>query len=191
MFDPSFRVEREISSSLLSRNFCPVGWEGFLTSSRYGRNDSVCSDLAILMTVLLSAVWLSGCGQRLPGRPSGLPVTTPCTLTVTFGGVAVENVAVLFTPNDKSRHWYAGGKTDQKGTVLMKTGGHYDGVIPGEYTVSFQKTGRVELDEHDMPVRSHSLIPIKYAVGQSKEIIIVTKEQSVYVFELDGDSDSQ
>jgi hypothetical protein len=120
-----------------------------------------------------------------------MPDTIPCTLTVTFDGEIIENVAVLFTPKDKSLLWHAGGKTDQDGKVVLKTGGHYDGVIPGEYTVSFQKTGQVELDKNDMPIRSHSLIPLKYTAGQSKETITVTAEQPVYVFELDGKSDSQ
>ena len=140
----------------------------------------------LCLVVLSSAVCLSGCGQRLPDRPSGLPDTIPYILTVTFGGEKIEDVSVLFTPKDKSQPWYAGGKTDSEGKVRLKTGGHYDGVIPGEYTVSFQKTGQVELDKNDMPIRSHSLIPLKYTAGQSKEMITVTAEQSVYVLELDG-----
>jgi hypothetical protein len=143
----------------------------------------------VCLAVLLCTVCLSGCGQRLPNRPSGLPDTTPCDLTVTFGGEKIEDVSVLFTPKDKSQRWYAGGKTDSDGKASMKTGGHYVGVVPGEYVVSFQKAGRVELDEHEMPIRSHSLIPVKYTAGQSKETIIVTEEKSVYVFELDGLSD--
>ena len=145
----------------------------------------------LCVIALLTTVCLGGCGRRLPNRPSGLPKTTPCTLTVTFGGDKIEGVAVLFTPKDQSQRWYAGGTTDQNGSVAMKTGGHYIGVVPGEYTVSFQKTGRVELDQYDMPIRSHSVIPLKYTAGQSRETITVTEEKSVYVLELDGDSDSQ
>ena len=140
----------------------------------------------VCLLVLLCTVSLSGCGQRLPDRPSGMPDTAPCTLTVTFGGEKIEDVAVLFTPKNKSQRWYAGGTTDSEGRVEMKTGGFYSGVIPGEYTVSFQKTGHVELDKNDMPMRSHSIIPLQYTAGRSKEAITVTKEQSVYVFELDG-----
>ena len=140
------------------------------------------------LVVLLCTVCLTGCGKRLPNRPSGLPDTTPYTLTVTFGDEKIEGVSVLFTPKDKFQRWYAGGKTDSDGKAIMKTGGHYIGVVPGEYTVSFQKTGRVELDEHDMPIRSHSLIPIKYTAGQSKETIIVTTEQSDYDFKLTTDN---
>ena len=145
----------------------------------------------LLCAVLLSAVFLCGCGRRLPDRPSGMPDTTPCTLTVTFGGEKIKEVAVLFTPKNKSQRWYAGGTTDADGKAAMKTGGYYDGVIPGEYTVSFQKTGQVELDKYDMPIRSHSVIPLQYTAGRSKETITVTKEQPDYVFELDGDSSSK
>ena len=145
----------------------------------------------LCLIVLLGTAYLSGCGQRLPDRPSGMPETIPCILTLTFGGEKIEGVAVLLTPKDKSQRWYAGGTTDQDGKVVLKTGGHYDGVVPGEYTVSFQKTGRVELDKDDMPVRSHSVIPPKYTAGQSKEMITVTNEKSVYVFELDGIPDTQ
>ena len=144
-----------------------------------------------LCAILLCAVFLCGCGQRLPDRPSGMPDTTPCTLTVTFGGEKIEDVAVLFTPKNKSQRWYAGGTTDVDGKVVMKTGGYYDGVIPGEYTVSFQKTGQVELDKYDMPIRSHSVIPLQYTAGLSKETITITKEQSAWVLELDGEPGSK
>jgi len=92
----------------------------------------------------------------------------------------------LFQPKDTTSQWSAGGSTDAKGNAVMKTGGHYSGVVPGEYAVSFRKVGHVELDRHGMPMRSHSLIPIKYTAGHSKETITVTVEQSVYVFELEG-----
>ena len=146
----------------------------------------ICVIRSIYLSLLLCVLYLTGCGQRLPDRPSGLPDTIPCTLTITFGGEKIEDVSVLFTPKDKSQPWYAGGKTDSEGKVRLKTGGHYDGVIPGKYTVSFQKTGQIELDKNDMPIRSYSLIPFKYTAGQSKEMITVTAKQSVYVLELDG-----
>ena len=139
----------------------------------------------LCLFILLCIASLGGC-KRLPARPSGMPDTVPCTLTVTFGGEKIEDVAVLFTPKEKSQRWYAGGKTGPDGKVTMKTGGCYDGVIPGEYTVSFQKTGQVELDKNDMPVRSHSMIPLKYTAGKSKETITVTESQSDYLLTLDG-----
>lgn len=128
----------------------------------------------------------SGCGKRLPARPGGLPETTPCTLNVTFDGETIEGVAILFTPKNKSQRWFAGGTTDKYGQAAMKTGGHYDGVVPGEYVVSFQKTGRVELGKNEMPIRSHSLIPVKYTAGKSRETIDVTETQNEYPFVLDG-----
>jgi hypothetical protein len=113
-----------------------------------------------------------------------MPATTPCTLTVTFGGEKIEGVGVSLKPKDQSQPWYANGKTDQSGKVVLKTQGYYVGVVPGEYGVSFQKNGLAELNDQGMPTRTPSLIPLKYTAGQSKETITVTKERSEYVFEL-------
>jgi len=131
-----------------------------------------------------------GCGKRLPPRPDGMPATVPCVVEVRFGGQAIEDVAILFQPKDTTSQWSAGGSTDAKGKAVMKTGGYYSGVVPGEYAVSFRKVDHVELDRHGMPMRSHSAIPIQYTDGHSKETITVTADQSVYVFELEGVSTS-
>jgi hypothetical protein len=144
----------------------------------------------ICLLVLLSVISLGGC-KRLPERPSGMPDTTPCTLTVMFGGEKLDEVGVFLKPKDLSKPWSAGGKTDKNGKVVLKTGGYYTGVVPGEYTISFQKNGLAELDQQGMPIHTPSLIPLKYTARQSKETITVTKEQSNYVFELEGLPDSQ
>ena len=140
----------------------------------------------LCLIALLTVACLGGCGRRLPSRPSGMPGTTPCTLTVTFGGEKIEGVGVFLKPKDSSQPWHAGGKTDQNGKVLLKTSRYYDGVVPGEYTVSFHKNAPAELDEQGMPLPANSLIPLKYTAGQSKETIAVTESKSVYVFELDS-----
>lgn len=127
-----------------------------------------------------------GCGKRLPNRPSGLPETTPCVLNVTFGGEKIEGVSVLLRPKNKGDKWMNGGTTDGQGKARMKTSGYYDGVVPGEYTVSFRKAGRVELDDYGMPKRTYSLIPEKYTAGKSQETIAVTESQKEYTFELEG-----
>jgi len=145
----------------------------------------------LCFVTLLGLFLCIGCGKRIPIRPVGMPETTPCLLTVTFGDERIEGVGVLLTPKDKSQRWFAGGMTDQEGKAALKTGGHYEGVIPGEYAVSFQKSGRVELDKNDMPIRSHSIIPAKYTASKSRETIIVTKSQVDYLFTLDGLSPSE
>ena len=142
----------------------------------------------LCLLLLLCTVCLGGCGKRLPPRPSGMPDTTPCTLTVTFGGEKIEGVGVSLKPKAPVRRWYANGKTDPNGKAVLKTNGYYNGVVPGDYTVSFHKNGLAELDEQGMPIRTPSLIPVKYTAGQSKETITVTTEQSVYAFELTIDN---
>jgi len=144
-----------------------------------------------LIVLLGTACFLSGCGQRVPDRPSGMPATIPCTLTVTFGGEKIEGVGVFLKPKDPSQPWYAGGKTDQNGKVVLKTSGYYTGVVPGEYAVSFQKNGQAELDKQGMPIQTPSLIPLKYTASQSKETIVITNDKSVYVFDLEGLPDSK
>ncbi len=98
----------------------------------------------------------------------------------------MEGVRILLRPKDMAGKWMSGGTTDVTGKAVMKTGGYFEGVVPGEYTVSFQKTGRIELGKNDMPVRSHSMIPEKYNAGKSRETIVVSESRSEYSFALDG-----
>ena len=122
-----------------------------------------------------------GC-QRLPPHPEGMPELTPCTVVVTFGSEKIEGVGILLQPkNKKESNWSAGGQTDAEGKAVMKTAAYYQGVVPGEYTISFQKS---EPDEEMGP--GIPLIPVKYFSAHSQEIIVVTKEQKEYVFELEG-----
>jgi len=141
--------------------------------------------IQIILSVIFVLVTL-GCGKRLPPPPDEMPPIVPCVVAVCFGGQAIEDVAVLFQPKNTADQWSAGGTTDAKGKAVMKTGGYYSGVVPGEYAVSFRKVDNVELDRHGMPMRSHSAIPAKYTDKHSKETITVTEKQSVYVFDLEG-----
>ncbi|MDR0522539.1 MAG: hypothetical protein LBH00_11915 [Planctomycetaceae bacterium] len=124
---------------------------------------------------------MSGC-HRGPQRPADLPPLVPCSITVTFGGETLENVGVLLTPADKSvNKWSAGGRTDANGKAVMVTSSVFDGAVPGDYIISFRKTGESK-NMNEGP----SLIPLKYTQGKSKETITVTKEQTEYTFELEG-----
>jgi hypothetical protein len=132
----------------------------------------------VFLVVLL---FTFGC-YRKPVRPADLPPLVPCTISVTFGGEVMANVGVVLTPEDKGvNKWSAGGRTDPNGKAAMVTSSVFDGVVPGNYIVSFKKTG--EPAGRDEPP---SLIPKKYTLGQSKETVTVTKEQSEYTFELEG-----
>ena len=127
-----------------------------------------------------------GC-QRLPERPDGMPELTRCTIHVAFGGERLQGVGVLLQPTDAQvSNWPAGGQTDAEGKAVMKTAAHYNGVVPGEYFVVFQKHAEPELRGDGMPLPAKSLIPIKYSKANTTETIVVTKEQSEYVFELES-----
>ncbi|MDR2755286.1 MAG: hypothetical protein LBC20_06230 [Planctomycetaceae bacterium] len=124
---------------------------------------------------------LTGCHWG-PKRPADLPELTPCTIFVTFGGEVMEGVGVMLIPEDKQvNKWSSGGKTNIEGKATMITSSVFKGVVPGNYIVSFKKSGQ-PVDMNEPP----SLIPKKYMSGQSKETITVTKEQKEYVFELEG-----
>ena len=122
-----------------------------------------------------------GC-QRLPERPEGMPELVPCTVVVTFGGEKMEGVGILLQPaNKQENNWPAGGQTDAEGKAVMKTAAYYQGVVPGEYTISFQKRSVPEDMGPGKP-----LIPLKYFPTQSQETIAVSKSQKEYVFTLDA-----
>ncbi len=127
-----------------------------------------------------------GC-QRLPERPDGMPELTPCMISVTFGGERLSGVGVTLQPKDSTTNrWLAGGQTDADGRAVLKTAAHYKGVVPGEYSVMFQKFAEPELGKDGMPLPAKPLIPLKYSVGKTLEQITVTKDKAEYSFVLDG-----
>ena len=165
----------------------------------------------IYIMVITAMLFFIGC-TRLPDRPEGMPDVTPCVIEVTFGGKRLSDVSVLLKPvtggiptktpgntggiptktpsitdgSNVPSGWAAGGKTGADGKAVMMTATHYRGVVPGEYIISFEKYAPEELRSDGMPLPAKPLVPIKYSQRQSKEIVTVTKTQSVYRFELDG-----
>jgi len=138
--------------------------------------------------IILSVTFVAfvGC-QRLPERPDGMPELTRCTIRVTFGGERLQGVGVLLQPtNIQASNWPAGGQTDAEGNAVMKTSAYYNGVVPGEYFVIFQKYAEPELRRDGMPLPARPLIPIKYSKVSTTEKIVVTEEQKEYFFELEG-----
>ena len=128
----------------------------------------------------ISFLCLVGC-QRLPERPEGMPELVPCTVVVTFGNEKMEGVGILFQPKNKAEsNWSAGGQTDVEGKAVMKTAAYYRGVVPGEYTISFQKI------EPEGMGPGKPFIPSKYFPGNSKETIVVSKSQKEYAFALEA-----
>ena len=136
--------------------------------------------------VCVSLLCFIGC-QRLPERPEGMPELVPCTVVVTFGGEAIEEVQIVLHPKNKeASNWSAGGQTDAEGKAVLKTAAYYEGVALGEYTISFQKHAQTEVGQGVMDVPTRSLIPVKYSPAHSKETISVSKTQTEYVFALDA-----
>jgi hypothetical protein len=140
--------------------------------------------LAIVFIAVLT-VFILGC--RKPERPEGMPDLTPCIIVVTFGGEKIDGVGVqLHSQDPTTNEWVSGGRTDVHGKAVLKTGVYFDGAVPGNYIISFQKFAEQELSPDGMALQSKPLIPKKYLPNQSKETITVTKEQKEYVFELEG-----
>ena len=81
---------------------------------------------------------LSGCGSD---HPKGMPKLYPATITVTYddGSPAVGADVILFPENTAIIQWVYAGKTDEKGSAIMKTHGAYQGIPEGKYKVSLQK----------------------------------------------------
>ena len=127
-----------------------------------------------------------GC-QRLPERPEGMPDTVPCTVVVSFGGDKIEGVGVVLQPkNTAENKWAAGGQTDANGKAVIKTAVYYKGVVPGEYTISFQKSAPEKMSADGMALPAETLIPIEYSTGRSQETISVSKGKPEHVFTLDA-----
>jgi hypothetical protein len=138
----------------------------------------------IIVSFVISIAFVMGC-RRLE-RPEGMPDLTPCTISVTFGGEIMEDVGIILTPIDKTNNWSAAGKTDKEGKTVLKTRLYFNGVAPGNYTISFQKYAEPELSADGMALPAKLLIPKKYTSGNSKEIIEVTTDKSEYNFTLEG-----
>ena len=135
--------------------------------------------------LLLFALLLVSACQRLPDRPADLPELHPCTVSVTFGGEAIEGVTVSLVSDIQGYKWKAGGKTDEKGIVKLKTAFAYPGVPVGTFKVSFSKMEeRVGNTLEEMSPRS--FIPLKYGAGKSEEVVEVKPGKNNFTFTLDG-----
>jgi hypothetical protein len=141
--------------------------------------------LTIRIATIFLILFLFGC--RKPERPEGMPDLTPCTISVTFGGEKLEGVGIqLHSKDPATNKWVSGGRTDTDGKAVLKTGVYFNGVVSGDYIISFQKFAEQELSPDGMAVQSRPLIPKKYFPGQSKETITITTDQSEYILVLEG-----
>ncbi|MDR0610420.1 MAG: hypothetical protein LBG58_09955 [Planctomycetaceae bacterium] len=143
----------------------------------------------ILLFCGVAGIIATGCRPH-PQPPEEMPPLTPCIIEVSFGNEKIEKVGVMFRPKNGSR-WGAGGLTDSNGQAVMKTAGPFEGVVPGEYTISFEKKVAPK-NPKNMAAPRLSLIPIKYDHQHSELNVVVTKDQKVYSFELEkGEENDQ
>jgi hypothetical protein len=137
--------------------------------------------LMVVIVLLVTLSLCTGC-SRGPKRPDDMPKLTTCVVFVSFGGEMMQGVSVYLTPEDRQvNKWGAGGLTDDEGKAVLKTNSTFEGVVPGNYIISFRKLAE-PVDMNTPP----SLIPDQYTLGQSKETIVVSTEQRQYRFELEG-----
>jgi hypothetical protein len=136
----------------------------------------------VLLFVGFMGIFFVGCRPK-PQPPEEMPQLVPCKIEVSFGNEKLEKVSVVIRPKDGSR-WSAGGLTDSDGQAVMKTAGPFEGVVPGEYIISFEKKVAPK-NPKDMAAPRFSLIPIKYDNKRSELNILITKDKSVYSFELE------
>jgi hypothetical protein len=113
--------------------------------------------------LLITTLFVSGCGPRT----SHLPKTVPATGIVTLDGKPVEGAQVVIIPA-KEGVTGASAITDASGRFALRAFPEKDGAIPGDYKVQVSKTVEVRLagakgsvDGGD-PVRFDYGVPAKY-----------------------------
>jgi hypothetical protein len=96
---------------------------------------------------------LTGCNKE--AQPKGLPKLYPTTLTIIQDGVPlVDANIVVVNENYASNPWSAGGVTDERGQVHLRTEGKYSGAPAGTYKVMVTK-----IEEPDIELPEDSTSP--------------------------------
>ncbi len=135
-----------------------------------------------------SAALLFPSCQRLPDRPEDLPELFPVEIVATFGGKPIKDVTVNMTPVDPTlKKWKSGGRTNEEGKVVVKTGFYYEGAPQGEFRLSFQKLEE-RVGDTLAEMQPLSRIPLKYGPTRSELTLKVesNKKKTEYRFDLDG-----
>ena len=144
----------------------------------------------LAVAAVWSALGVCGCGPDLPE-------TVPVTGKILFKGEPVANAQVGFVPKiEGSGALPARGTTDEAGEFVLKTyvapGQEADGVTPGEYAVTVQKTD-VPVDPAEM-ARMFSqnpgyvppqLLPSQYATAAKSPLTAPVTEDGENSFEFE------
>lgn len=109
------------------------------------------------------------CGCKKEFVPEGMPKVYPTTLHITQEGEPLSNATVKLHPESPElAPWHAGGKTDEKGEVVLFTINQYRGVAEGKFKVCVEKIDMVDPNEkagnHHVylgPPRYFSIVDVK------------------------------
>jgi hypothetical protein len=93
----------------------------------------------ILLLSGLCVIVLTGCSEK----PDDMPRLCQVTATVMMEGKPLENALISCVP-EGNETWFAGGVTDVKGRVTLRTKGRYNGIPLGHFKVIVIKTTQVE-----------------------------------------------
>jgi hypothetical protein len=145
-------------------------------------------------------ILIVGCNQS--GQLEGL---VPASGTVTFNSQPVDQATVIFSPQSGADTVRAASAvTDAKGHFTMTTLNPSDGVFPGNYLVTVEKTETTgEYRQEPIPNSDHSkliderqikdLLPIKYCNINTTDLSVSISEKGnkAIVLELSGEVDSK
>lgn len=87
--------------------------------------------------VLLLACTFFGC-NRGPEKPEGLPDLQPVTLQLTQDGKPLADAEVILRSDEIGR-WSCGGRSNEKGVVVIHTHGRFSGAPLGKHKVVVSK----------------------------------------------------
>ncbi|HEY4259139.1 MAG TPA: hypothetical protein VGM98_03220 [Schlesneria sp.] len=128
---------------------------------------------AQVLSVMLVALVITGCGRQKDRWLAARPATAPARGEVTFQGKPLEGAIVVFQPTAPGGIG-ASAVTDIQGKFELKTFPPAAGIVPGQYAVSVMKTAMPsEVPGHTddpSPIQTISLIPEKYAVPTMSEL---------------------
>jgi hypothetical protein len=140
----------------------------------------------IILTALAVLCCFVGCGKNAVPKPDGLPKLYPCKLNVSFGGKYIEGVRVVLLPQSEDSKWKPSGSTDAEGNVELAVTYGYTGVPVGLYIATFSLIKEPDEDAKK-GTPTVSLIPLKYALKQSKETVeVVAGQKNEFAFNLDA-----
>ena len=134
----------------------------------------------LVASIPLLAATLGGCKGSKDTRPQRAPVTGK----VLHKGQPVAGATVIFEPLGSTPA--ATGETDTAGRFQLTTFNPNDGAVPGEYKVAVHKVqvtranrpANAPDDAPAPPPEEKSLLPAKYATGQSSGLTAIVKSDS-------------